>query len=192
MDGQRSTKEQNWGLDCAAEVEACLQRICSWRVPPNWSAVDWRDEIRAVALGEAWKAECEFDFTRGVPLADFVHSRLLARVLTRYRQEWSYGLHCLRRGMQEDDGDSLEERSTNHGPVAHLDKENAEVWEIVTLLDPKTRRLVIQLFCEGRTEAEIARELGLSQRAVSKRKQAALGVLRQYLQDREKKLPLRF
>ena len=190
MDGQWSTKERNWGLGCADEVESCLQRICSWRVPPNWSPTDWLEEIRAVAIGEAWKAECEFDFTRGVSLAAFVHSRMLARVLTRYRQEWSYGLHCPRRVVE--DGDFPEERSTGQVAVAHLDLASQGFWEMVTLLDAKPRRLVIQLFCEGRTEAEIARELGLSQRAVSKRKQAALGALRQCLEDHAKKIPLRF
>lgn len=145
-----------------------------------------------MAIGEAWKAECEFDFSRGLSLAAFVHSRMLARVLTRYRQEWSYGLHCPRRVTEGDDGDFQEESSPGQVAVAHVDTASQGFWEMVTLLEPKPRRLVIQLFCEGRTEAEIARELGLSQRAVSKRKQAALGALRQCLHEGEKKSALRF
>ena len=109
---------RNPGLGCAAEVDTCLRRICSWRVPPNWSSADWLEEVRAVAIGEAWKAQCEFDFSRGVSLNDFVHSRMLSRVLARYRQEWSYGLHCLRRGMEEDEDDSPEWRATTQMPAA--------------------------------------------------------------------------
>jgi DNA-directed RNA polymerase specialized sigma24 family protein len=178
----------NWGLSCIPAVEACLRRIGSWRVPPNWSAADWFEEMRAIAIGEAWQAGTEFDDLRGVPLGAFVHSRILGRVLARYRQEWSYGLHCPGQGPEPgDDGDSEGWSETSRIPAPPPDLRHQELWEMVSLLESRHRRLVIQLFSEGRTEAEIARQLGLSQRAISKRKQAALDALRRCLKASEEK-----
>jgi RNA polymerase sigma factor (sigma-70 family) len=174
---------EDWGLGCAAEVESCLHRICGWRVPPNWSAPDWFEEIRAVAVESAWEAEREFDGSRGVSLAAFVHSRTLGRALARYRQEWSFGLRFSCRQVEDEGLEATDESSSTAQPFLQLaGAPSHELWEAVNLLDSAQRRLVIQLFSEGQTEAEIAQELGLSQRAVSKRKQAALGVLRQCLQ----------
>src|SRR5258707_2192007 len=67
---------------------AGLRRARSWRVPPNWSAIDWHEELRAVALAAAWQAGQDHDPSRGVPLGGFVYFRVQAQALTRYRQEW--------------------------------------------------------------------------------------------------------
>ena len=50
--------------------------------------------MRAEANAAAWEAGLDFDPTRGVPLPAFVHGRVLARALTRYRREWSYARRC--------------------------------------------------------------------------------------------------
>ena len=81
--------------ECDALLNRCFKRICGWRVPPNWSAVDWREEIRAHGLAAACEASCEFDASRRVPPDAFVYQRVIARAYTRFRQEWAYGLRCL-------------------------------------------------------------------------------------------------
>src|SRR5579871_2071177 len=77
----------------AEVLGCCLKRLNSWRIPPNWSASDWLKEIKAIGTAAAWQAEGEFDPSRGVPVAAFLYQRILARVFTRYRQEWAYALH---------------------------------------------------------------------------------------------------
>src|SRR6187551_3375001 len=72
----------------------CSHQFRCWRIPPRWSARDWWDEVQAVGLAAAWQACCDFDPARGFVLESFVRGRIRSCVLTRYRQEWSYGLHC--------------------------------------------------------------------------------------------------
>src|SRR5262245_16001324 len=74
-----------------------LGRVRSWRIPPTWSYKDWVEEISAVAICEAYTAESLFDPSQSIPLQVFVRSRVLARALSRYRQEWAFA----RRRSQE-------------------------------------------------------------------------------------------
>src|SRR5712691_8467433 len=75
-------------------LDACCRRIGSWRVPPNWSAAQWSEEVVAVAQLAACEAESDFNSSHGVTFGSFVYYRVMARALTRYRQEWVYALHC--------------------------------------------------------------------------------------------------
>ena len=72
--------------------DSCLRRIFRWRVPPNWSVSDWRNEMRAEAACAAWQAVCDYDPSLGVPFSAFAHQRVLTGTLTRCRQEWAYAL----------------------------------------------------------------------------------------------------
>jgi hypothetical protein len=40
--------------DAEAGLVAALRRVLSWRTPPNWSATDWREELRALAIASSW------------------------------------------------------------------------------------------------------------------------------------------
>jgi RNA polymerase sigma factor (sigma-70 family) len=190
MDREAQAKRREWWSDlplaCPDEFHVCLRRICAWHVPPNWCAADWLEEIRAVAASAAWEAECQFDPARGVPLGAFVRSRVLGRALTRYRQEWATGRRWVRQ----------ESVSPAHGAINGAlalspsgGATGAEAWdevrEALELLSERNQRLLRQLFWEERTEAEIGRELGISQRAVSKRKHRGLRLLRHCLADHE-------
>jgi hypothetical protein len=75
-----------------------------WRVPPNWSKEDWRQEFEAHGWAAACEAECDFDPQRGVPLDAFVYRRVQARVYTRYRQEWTFALRFVGE-LDEADGE---------------------------------------------------------------------------------------
>lgn len=148
----------------------CMRRVRAWRVPPRWSPSDWWEEAQAQGIAAAWKAMGDFDPARGVPLEAFVHQRILFGVRTRYRQEWVYALHLGTEAATEsivalpDHSPSLDEcldlLRADHPPLGEPD-----------------RRLIEHLFWEGWTEAEAARELGVSQSAVSKRKSKILNVL---------------
>ena len=160
-----------------AVVEDCLRRIRRWRVPPNWAVPQWREEIEAHAVAAACDAVAIYDPARGVPVGTFVHGRVMARALTRYRQEWGYA-----RRVACNLGDGGEEVFERAAPsrLDHLDLDEA-----VAGLSTTQRWLLDQIFWRERTESTVASVLGLSQRAVSKRKQAVLRVLRRRLEDRE-------
>lgn len=79
----------------SAVLESCLRRIRTWCPPPNCSAHDWMEEMGVQARAAACQALRDYDTVRGVPLPAFVHQRVLAGALTRYRQEWAFALRCV-------------------------------------------------------------------------------------------------
>ena len=162
------------GDDPLRLVGTCLRRIFGWRVPPNWSISEWRKEMRAEAACAAWQAVCNYNPSLGVPFRAFARSQVLTSTLTRCRQEWAYAL----RSRQEHDPESSDSKlldSTDFavfrgwpGPaLARLSK--PDLW------------LIEQLFLKGRTETDIAAEIGITQPAISKRKRAILMQLRRYI-----------
>lgn len=164
------------GQDVAAGFKWSSIRARSWRTPPNWSFSDWRDEILAAAITSAWQAKQDFDPSRGVPLAEFVSSRITARTLTRYRQEWRFAL-----GVVLSD-DEIIESLIDADPATHSSRAAFEsLYQALEQLPSRERWLIVQIFWKHRTETDIAAELQISQPAVNKRKRAALLHLRSLL-----------
>ena len=164
------------GQDVAAGFKWGSTRARSWRTPPNWSFSDWSDEVLAVAIWSAWQSKQDFDPAHGVPLAEFVSSRIKARALTRYRQEWRFAL-----GNVSSDAEVIE-RLIDADPAARSSRAAYESLErALEQLPGQERWLLNQIFWQHRTETEIAGELRISQPAVSKRKRAALLHLRNLL-----------
>jgi DNA-directed RNA polymerase specialized sigma subunit len=153
---------------------SCLRRIFRWRVPPNWSASDWRDEIRAEAACAAWQAVSDYDPSLSVPFSAFARQRVLTSTLTRYRQEWAYAL----RSTPEHDPEKPESRL--------WDSTTSEVFDdwprhaLARLSEPDLW-LIEQLFLRDRTEANIATQIGINQPAISKRKRAIVMQLSRYV-----------
>jgi DNA-directed RNA polymerase specialized sigma24 family protein len=142
----------------------------AWRVPPNWSARYWRDEMRAQGYAAACQAEREYDPTRGVPYPTLVRRRILISLLARYRQERNFAARC--RGRVESHHDEAAGTRRTAGP---------ELRDALAALPDPDRRLIEQLFWGRYTESEVARRLGVSHQAVSKRKRAILDGLRSLL-----------
>ena len=144
----------------------CWSRISSWRVPPRWSHHEWLEEARAQGALAACEAIRAFDSSRLVPLDAFLYRRVVEGVWARYRQEWSFGRRCrpdaslpelAAPGAERPDGELLERLEA-----------------ILRTLDEGELRLIRQLFWDGRSDDELARELGLTRQAVNKRKQKLL------------------
>ena len=158
----------------------CRQHIRAWRVPPRWSAGDWMEELQAQGAAAAWQALGDYDATRGVPLWAHVRQRVLASVLTRSRQEWSYAL----RSASEISADG------SRGAIEEGEYPNAMTFEALhqglAKLAEQDRWLIERLFWDGQTEAEVAEKMGISQAAVSKRKCAILRKLGHWLGPSEK------
>jgi hypothetical protein len=150
---------------------SCARRFRAWRIPPRWSDSDWSEEMEAQGVAAAWQAVRDHDPARGVPLGAFVRRRVLFAVLARYRQEWAYAVHC-GWGPPADEGASPSDAAP-FPPRAYETLQDP----LARLADPD-RRLIEDLFWGGRTEADVAGELGISQPAVSRRKRAILLGLR--------------
>jgi RNA polymerase sigma factor (sigma-70 family) len=150
---------------------ACKGRIHSWRVPPRWNLTDWWEEIDAESIAAACHAIHVFDPTRGPELAKFVYHQILASALSRYRQEWTY---AIRYGLSA--GDDSKVVVTEDRFALAQDEEQLKLE--LTNLPAADRSLLEHLFWDGKTETEIARGLGISQQAVSKRKSRILDELR--------------
>jgi DNA-directed RNA polymerase specialized sigma subunit len=157
----------DWGAIWAG----CARRVRAWHIPPRWSAGDWSEEVQAQGVAAAWQAVRDYDPARGVPLGAFVRRRVLFGVRARHRQEWAYAVHC-GCGTLADASASPSDTVTSaslayealQGPLARLAEPD--------------RRLIEHLVWGGRTEADVAGELGISQSAVSQRKRAIILGLR--------------
>ena len=175
-------------------LQSCFRRIHSWRVPPNWSPVDWFDEVAAIETAAACQAESDYVATEGIQLAPFLYNQVMSRVLTRYRQEWKYALRFVSESAWASIiGNGSDETDTGYGlshrtgfnlplaPDAISGQSTESLREALASLMKPRQWLITQLFWYGYTEAEIANRLGISQRAVSKRKQVILRLLREKL-----------
>jgi DNA-directed RNA polymerase specialized sigma24 family protein len=151
----------------------CWRRLRRWRVPPHWSARDWQEEAQAQGQAAAIQAVQDFDRQARVPLEVFVHWRVVAGVLTRYRREWAYGLRCRPAG-----GEAV---SNGHSSPFSAAQWNETLQAALGRLAEADRWLIDRLFWQGGTQAEIALALGISQQAVSKRKKAIFLSLRNSL-----------
>jgi DNA-directed RNA polymerase specialized sigma24 family protein len=176
--GDKGRREQDeWaatGPLSSPVLDSCLRRIFRWRVPPNWSVSDWRNEMRAEAACAAWQALCDYDPSFGVPFSAFAYQRVLTRTLTRHRQEWAYALRLAHEADPEDSDSSMLDSTTSavfddwpRNAQARLSK--PDLW------------LIEQLFLGDRTETDIAKQIGITQQAVSKRKWIILLRLRRYM-----------
>jgi hypothetical protein len=162
------------GDDPSPLMGSCLKRIFRWRVPPNWSISDWRNEMRAEAACAAWQAVCDYDPSLSVPFIAFARQRVLTSTLTRYRQEWAYAL----RSAQEHDPESSDRRLLNSTTSEVFD--DCPVPALARLSKPDLW-LVEQLFLRDRREADVAAQIGITQPAISKRKRAIVMQLRRYI-----------
>lgn len=162
--------------DVTAGLKRASARIRFWRTPPNWSLVDWRDEIQATAFCAAWQAARDFDPAYEVPPAEFVNCRVKSCALTRYRQEWRFALRTTSSDAEEIEkfADSGANRTASQKFFEPLDHALAKI-------SVTERWLLNQIFWLQRTETDIAAELRVSQPAVNKRKRAALVRLRENL-----------
>ena len=157
-------------------LNGCLRRICSWRVPPNWSAHDWFGEMWIDAAAALWQAKCDYDASRGVPLTAFERLRVLATARTRYRQEWNYALHCPV-GLDPENMDRQGKSPSVSRQIV------SPVREVLTHIPEADQWLLRQLFWAENSEAVVARKLGVSQQAISKRKRVVLRKLFRLLSD---------
>jgi RNA polymerase sigma factor (sigma-70 family) len=154
----------------ASQWSSCWLQFRSWRTPPRWSTRDWWDEVRAIVVATTWHALHDFNPTLGRPLDPFVNGRIRARVLSRYRQEWSYGLRYV-------SSNAIESAEAPSPAAERMTSSLAELSELLALLSESDRHFLLDLFLDGQTEVEVARALGVSQPAVSKRKSRIIGRL---------------
>lgn len=159
-------------------MEAALRRACSWRVPTQWTRADWKDELRSVALVAAWQAQLVFAPEPGRMLKLFVLGRVLARLLTRYRQEWRTAL----REVHPDPDESFTVLS-DEGHAVRRECRLQALEHALHLLPSDERWLLDELFRSERSQEDIGHELGISQPAVHKRKRLALAHLRQRFEE---------
>ena len=155
----------------AVDLGACLRRTRSWPVPPRWTPRDWREELDAEGIAAACTAIRNFDPTRGPTLGSFVYHQILSGALARYRQEWSYALRC-RPGLEARGTLSL-----RRGAVGGRRRQRTTAVTMGACWRT-TGDLIQRLFWDGWTESQVAGSLGISQQAVSKRKQKILHELR--------------
>jgi len=159
-------------------LKSCLTRIYRWPVPFNWACTDWREEAAAQVQSAAWIAMGDYDASKGAEFSTFVQGRVMASVLTRYRQEWSYGAH---RVSTVEDWETEDRTTEAFGRNADF----VSLHRALAVLPESDRQLMVEYFWEERTQTEIALSRHTSQPAVSKRKRRILRSLYQRLDGAE-------
>lgn len=137
----------------------CVGKVRRWPVPPNWTLSEWMQEVDAHGTAAAYEACCQFDPARGPDEAVFVTSRVMGRILTRYRQEWCFATRFP--AWTEGGPEEPAERSERNC--------DEDLRDAVSRLPEADRWLLSQIFWHDRDQQELAKELGISQPAVSKR-----------------------
>jgi RNA polymerase sigma factor (sigma-70 family) len=131
-------------------------------------------QVRSLAASTAWEAVSRYDPSRGVPLDAFLRVSVMAAVRTQYRQEWTYAL----RFLPQIDGPVRDRSKDSSLPSVEL---HESLREILAKLSPADRWVMSQFFWQGATETEVARNVGVSQPAMSKRKARIIESLRRSL-----------
>jgi len=167
-------------------LTVCLKRVRSWPVPRNWSSSDWFDEVKNVAAIAAWQAGFNRHTPKNGMFASFVSQRIMSSARTRYRQEYLFGLRFSGRlAGQDSNADEQnqlgETEPKSIEPAAEPVPAYDDLREALSKLSADHRTVLEQLFWFGKTETELAESIGISQRGVSKRKQAALKILKEHL-----------
>jgi DNA-directed RNA polymerase specialized sigma24 family protein len=117
-----------------------------------------------------------YDKERGGPLAAHIYKRVLAAAWTRYRQEWSYYLHCV---VESRTG--VEPIATSFNWAHHDEAINHFLRQALSQLSVDDQRLIQQLFWDNAGQRRVAATLQISQPCVSKRKARVLRQLRRVL-----------
>ena len=177
--GQSSSRDLATDDELSAALRRAFRRIFSWRIPPNWSAHDWFDEVKGITAAACCQAELDYDFEHGVPLSAFLYQRALTCVWTRYRQEWAYALHF----MQEDGTECYYDVTTPRTSPPEVCPPDDSLRCALLELSFTDQWLVRQLFWNGMSEDKVARNLKITQQAVSKRKRKIIRKLRHVLRD---------
>ena len=165
--------------ELSAALRRAFRRIISWRIPPNWSANDWFDEVKAMTAAACCQAELDYDLERGVPLSAFLYQRALTCARTRYRQEWAYAL----RFMQKEDGTVCDEAAAPRTSLPEICSSDDSLRYALLELPVADQWLVQQLFWNSVSQDKVARNLKITQQAVSKRKRRIIRKLRQLLRN---------
>ena len=165
-----SCSEKN-GADGA--VRWAFARASSWRTPPHWSRCDWLDELQAIIQHGAACASLNYDPGRGVPLAAHIYLRAVGAARTRYRQEWSYYLHCINELPS-----SVEPIATSFDQASNQKELNQLLGKALNRLSVEDQWLIHQLFWDKADQCRVATRLQITQQCVSRRKARILRQLR--------------
>jgi RNA polymerase sigma factor (sigma-70 family) len=170
------------GLNQSEDLDGALRRvrcrILSWRKPTNWSPHDWFEEVQAITAAARCRAEMEYEPARGVPLGAFLYLRALSSAWTRYRQECAY---ARRFPYQEGAGFEKAERLDVDPLEPYAGSDSLR--HALSILPSPDQCLIRQLFWQKTSETQLAKNLNISQQAVSKRKRKVISKLRQLLHN---------
>ncbi len=165
-------------------VIQCLNRAKLWRCPVHWQPNDWQEELLAIAWAAFWEG-----ISSGIKSDAELQRFIMASLMRRYRDEWSYGIRWAISLSEDRDGEEQGE-DTEHSflEAEQYERERESTWlktiirDALMRLPEEERYLIERQFWDGVTEAELAKELGISQPAVHKRLKRTLKRLRTLLE----------
>lgn len=90
--------------------------------------------------------------------------------------------------MFESEGFELADNSPS-GEEKYIEQEEkeafkAQIHKAIALLTPRQKEIIVKVFFEEKSQAEVARELGVSEAIISKTMKRALSNLKKYLEEK--------
>ena len=170
-------------------AQVALHQARQWYRPPHWDGNEWHKELDAIAHAAAFEACCYFDEQQSITLETFVFWQVLTALRDFHRREWDYfAFHCGHLTKVSDEGEAGEGDESAEVCEEVATEGLEQEWRRYLIfwalerLSERERQVMKRLYWDGRTEAEIAHELGISQQAVSKIKRKAIQKLRELLE----------
>ena len=170
-------------------VQVALHQARQWRRPPHWDGYEWQKELDAIAQAATFEACFYFDEQRGMTLETFVFWQVLTALRDFHRREWAYfAFHCEHLTKASDEGEVGEGNESAEVCEGVVTKGLEQEWRRYLIcwalerLSERERQVLERLYWDGYTEAEVAKELVISQQAVSKIKRKAIQKLRELLE----------
>ncbi|CUU03606.1 RNA polymerase sigma factor, sigma-70 family [Armatimonadetes bacterium GBS] len=164
-------------------ARAAVRYACQHFCPPAYSSDYWRDECLQIAAVTVWHASRHYKPDYGVSFTTYAYICALRALKREYQQVAHMYQHEAPWPTNPETEEELEVADANAQEAVERAVWWSELWDALKKLEAHDHWLVQQVWIEGRSQKEVAQEVGVSQATLSRRLARVKAQLRQLLGD---------
>lgn len=164
-------------------ARAAVRYACQHFCPSVYTSDYWRDECLQVAGVAVWHASRHYKPDYGVSLTTYAYICALRALKKEYEHITHLYQHEAPWPTNPETGEELEVVDVNAQETLEWAVWRGELQTALARLSPHDYRLVEQVWIEGRSQMEVAQEMGVSQATLSRRLARLKAQLRHWLGD---------